>query len=384
MKLKKLTAFIVCFLFLLNILELPSFNVKAAGTPKITYSVSGSVAVGQDFYINVNAENVADLFGADLTLKYDNTMIQIYNDQVKVGDVFANMVQGDDYSFGVQDATADGLATFSLLLGDKHKTGINIDATPKSLFVIKAKALKAGNLALNFVAGDPVVETEKVNSRVKLADSGEGVINFTIEQKSISIFNAPIEPVQIKSFIADKVSPQVLGTATTFTATATGGTSLLYQFWVYDGAKWTMVQNYSTKNTFIFNPSAIGNYTVAVYVKDVNSTKALDVSTSVKFSVINTPDPVQLKSFIADKVSPQVLGTATTFTATATGGTSLLYQFWVYDGAKWTMVQNYSTKNTFIFNPSAIGNYTVAVYVKDINSTKALDVSTSMKFSVIN
>src|SRR5262245_34288469 len=67
----------------------------------------------------------------------------------------------------------------------------------------------------------------------------------------------------------------------------------------------------------------------------------------------------------------QVPGTTVTFTAIATGGTAP-YQFkwWLWDGATWTVLEDWSTSNTFAWTPGTPNpNYAVAVRVRSACST---------------
>ena len=65
---------------------------------------------------------------------------------------------------------------------------------------------------------------------------------------------------------------------------------------------------------------------------------------------------------------PAPVSSPITWTATATGGVGpLLYQFWrLRQGVGWTMVQDYSTLNTFSWTPveADAGSYVLQVWVK--------------------
>jgi hypothetical protein len=65
------------------------------------------------------------------------------------------------------------------------------------------------------------------------------------------------------------------------------------------------------------------------------------------------------------------LGTTVTFTVSAGGGTAP-YQFkwWLWDGATWTVLEDWSTGNTFAWTPSTPNpNYAVGVRVRSAGST---------------
>jgi hypothetical protein len=75
--------------------------------------------------------------------------------------------------------------------------------------------------------------------------------------------------------------------------------------------------------------------------------------------------------------STTTVGTPVTFTATATGcpNPSPVYQFWVLapGASSWTVVQAYSTSNTFSWSTTgkATGGYQVAVWARDASSAGA-------------
>jgi len=205
------------------------------------------------------------------------------------------------------------------------------------------------------------------------------------------------------SLAAAPASPAGVGTSVTFTATAAGcpNPSPLYQFWVLaPGGSWTIVQPYSTSNSFTW--STVGDrpgatYYVAVWVRDADSAGAdssslgtLDVSASRAYR-LTTCSGASLASAPAP---PAAVGTSVTFTATASGcpNASPLYQFWVLaPGGSWTIAQPYSTSNTFTWSTAGkpTGTYYVAVWVRDADSAGAyssslgtLDVASSIQYTL--
>ena len=79
---------------------------------------------------------------------------------------------------------------------------------------------------------------------------------------------------------------------------------------------------------------------------------------------VSQPTSATLVSFTANKTSPQVSGSSITFTATANSGSSTLYKFYVYDGSSWKTVQDYSSKNSFTWQPTSTGSYKIRCRVK--------------------
>ncbi|GLC29704.1 NBR1-Ig-like domain-containing protein [Clostridium omnivorum] len=212
MRLKKLTAFIACFFLLTSIILTPDLKVQAATTSNIYYTVDSNVTVGQEFNIYVNAENISDLYGASIDLKYDTTMIKVTS--VKVGTAYDGLVStssntsgtGADYfTLSSIDQTNGTVSIAATLLGDTHTAGLNITAS-KSLFVIRATALKAGNLNLAFVNSDPTNSTGYVNSMPKISNSSSESTSFLSENTSVSIYLANNAEI-VSNTIPDTMEP---------------------------------------------------------------------------------------------------------------------------------------------------------------------------------
>ncbi|MDY4079291.1 MAG: hypothetical protein SOY42_11000, partial [Clostridium sp.] len=86
-------------------------------------------------------------------------------------------------------------------------------------------------------------------------------MNYEIKEKSTGL--------TISSFTADKQSPQVVGTEVALTAKATGSGTLQYRFIVGDGrGNYSIIKNYSTSNTTIWNANYVGSKILYVDVKD--------------------------------------------------------------------------------------------------------------------
>ena len=72
----------------------------------------------------------------------------------------------------------------------------------------------------------------------------------------------------------------------------------------------------------------------------------------------------------ADRPAPQPFGTALTFTATPSGGAAQ-YKWWLYDGAEWTVLQDWSASNVFSVQPATPNlAYIVGVWARRAASTE--------------
>ncbi|MDP4145753.1 MAG: triple tyrosine motif-containing protein, partial [Bacillota bacterium] len=117
-------------------------------------------------------------------------------------------------------------------------------------------------------------------------------------------------------------------------------------------------------------------------VKDSKSTKSYDTFKTINFQITAPVVAPSISSFTADKASPQVNNTAVNLTASASGGTSLLYQFWAFDGTNWTLIKDYSSSYTATWTPTTAGSYTLYVNVKDSKSTKSFDTFKTINFQI--
>jgi hypothetical protein len=81
--------------------------------------------------------------------------------------------------------------------------------------------------------------------------------------------------------------------------------------------------------------------------------------------------PVSTLTGLMAELGLQLPGTPVTFTASAAGGTAP-YQFkwWLWDGATWTVLEEWSTGNTFAWTPSTPNpNYAIGVWVRSAGNT---------------
>jgi YVTN family beta-propeller protein len=167
-------------------------------------------------------------------------------------------------------------------------------------------------------------------------------------------------PLTVTSLSADKASPQVAGTAITFTATATGGVApYQYQWWVHNGTTWTVGQAWSPSNTFAWTPTAPGSYLLQVWARSSGITADTAEAYKQIAYTITAPPPLSVTSLTATPASPQVEDTPVTFTATATGGVApVQYKWWIGYGCAlggpvahvcWDVLQDWGTSPTVVW-----------------------------------
>jgi hypothetical protein len=185
------------------------------------------------------------------------------------------------------------------------------------------------------------------------------------------VYTAPLS----LTLTSNLLSPQVAGTPITFTAGASGGGATPYQFkwWLFDGTTWTMLRDWGTATAYTWTPTtANANYRVGIWARDATSTADSNTfNLSIPY-VINVASSGSLTVGLTSNVpSPQVAGTAVTFTASASGGSgSYQFKWWVWNGTVWTMVGDWATSTTFTWTPTeANANYRIGVWARNASST---------------
>ncbi len=124
-------------------------------------------------------------------------------------------------------------------------------------------------------------------------------------------------------------SPPPPNTPITFTASATGGSDVQYQFWLYNPnvtPAWSPLQAYSVQAACTWTPAAAGQYLISITAKD--GVTGTEVNTLLSYLI---DIPLTAVSATASPASPQPPNTPITVTASATGGANVQYQFWLFN-----------------------------------------------------
>lgn len=178
----------------------------------------------------------------------------------------------------------------------------------------------------------------------------------------------------------NKTSPQVAGTPITWTVTTTGGTApIYYEWWVSpnNGGSWTLLRELGTSNQVVWSPQDTSTqYKISVnawsYDADFENEGPQATATSASYTI--TPRVSGL-TLTASKRSPQPVGTAITWTATATSGTPPLSYRWKQSsdgGATWTLLQDWSATATRSWTPTAVSAKTL--FMVSVRSATNTDV----------
>jgi len=217
---------------------------------------------------------------------------------------------------------------------------------------------------------------------------------FPIQESGSS--GGGIAAVSAVSLSADKSQPQAAGSSITWTARGTGGVApLAYKWFVFDGSTWTLGADWSTNTIFAWTPAAANpNYRVLVWAKSYgNPNDKADVTADQGFAITaptggTTPTgtPVSHVTLTSNKPSPQNVGSTVVFTAQAFNGSApYQYQWWIFDGQRWTAATSWLTSATFSWTPSkGDPKYQVAVRARSAGSTSDAGEATLAMPFVIN
>ena len=184
--------------------------------------------------------------------------------------------------------------------------------TPAASFtVVSATSISA---TVGSGATGPITVTTSVGTAVSTS-----TFTYTILLTGVTLSATPPSPVTV-------------GTPVNLLAAAIGGTNVQYQFWIYNAAAspaWSQLQGYSALASYSWTPTAAGSYLFSITAQDITGTAA----NTMLWYTVNSIPPLTAVSVTAAPVSPQLVNTPITFTASATGGTQVQYQFWLYTQA---------------------------------------------------
>ncbi|MEG1254898.1 N-acetylmuramoyl-L-alanine amidase, partial [Clostridium sp.] len=266
-------------------------------------------------------------------------------------------------------ATAEPAADtlYKLWVCDRNTDTWTVLSDYSSRNTIDFKPIKAGKYTF-------VVHAKNKNGSSKEEEDCKSVdINVTLAQSKVTYFNIG--------------GDARVGATLIMSATAEPAADTLYKLWVCDRSTdtWTVLSDYSSKSTIDFKPTKAGKYTFVVHVKHKNSISTDEddyKSVDVNIGDINSPLKSRITSL--NVTGNTYLGSTLTMSATAEPAADTLYKLWVCDRSTdtWTVLSDYSSRNTIDFKPIKAGEYTFTVHVKhktsngkDEDDYKSVDVN---------
>jgi hypothetical protein len=177
-------------------------------------------------------------------------------------------------------------------------------------------------------------------------------------------------PASIQSVEIDQISPQPINTKINITPHTNSNSENVVRLTLFDGEKWTTLQEYSDTSTLTWSPISSGTYKIRVQVKHKLSNNEFDQEKVIDYTIY---EPASLTSVTTDIVDPQPIDKQVKLTALSNDDTTNLFQFLIKDGEKWITLQDYSHNKIFSWTPSHAGTYKIKVQTKHSLSNNTFD-----------
>ena len=218
---------------------------------------------------------------------------------------------------------------------------------------------------------------------VRARDNNHNPQGDSSQATQFAIEPVPNNPPQMVDLSADQPSPQIAGAAVTFTAAASDPENdpLEFMFLVDGQARTDFINNPSW--TWTTTEQDIGSHTIEVRARDNNHNPEGDSSQTAEFVVEAAPNnPPEVFDLASDLASPQIAGTAVTFTAAASDpeNDTLEFMFLLDDVAQteFTSIPSWTWTTT----EQDIGSHTIEVRARDNNHNPEGDSSQTAEFVV--
>jgi hypothetical protein len=143
---------------------------------------------------------------------------------------------------------------------------------------------------------------------------------------------------------------------------------------VWNGASWTVGQDWSSSRTFVWIPPAAGSYQFQVWIRNAGSGATYDAWRGAGPYTASSWVPLSVSNLSADRAFPVPAGTPVTWTATAIGGVGpYTYRFYVNNGSSWSIGRDWNSSNTWTWVPPSPGTYSFQVWARNAGSSSNYD-----------
>ena len=195
----------------------------------------------------------------------------------------------------------------------------------------------------------------------RIRDGNHDINGDDARSGRFEIARPPNQAPALSQLSPDRQSPQMTGTVVTWSASASDaeGDPVQFQFSIDGNA----VQDWSDSPTWSWTPDQAGVYTIAVSARDAEHPQGTE-PLSASFEIVLPPNqPPALTGLVADKESPQVTGTAVTWTGTASDaeGDLISYRFQLNG----TPVSDWQPEGLWVWTASEPGTSTITVQARD-------------------
>lgn len=372
------------------------FTMPAKGT-YYSYAVlnnDGSEEYAQDFNIVVYDE-AGQRVGQSSYVEYTDSD----TNEVIHGQQFNLSLEKGQYYFSVQatnkDSYFESLQYYLINWAEFDKPNFQIDSittnvkSPQLLgktITLSANSQTAG-LEYKFTINGAVVQDFGLSNKYVWKPNKPGIANITVDaripdspyfivSKQLT-YEIKDGNVTISGLTANHASPSPINTSIRWTANAQG-VDLQYKFSVLVNKKWSVVQNFSSKNYFDWKPKTTGSYQVRVDVKSKASGKTA-YKLSSGYSIFK-PGNFSITSLTPNLKSPRFSNTGIIFVPKASGS-YLEYRYRIFDGYAWYTARDFSSIPSFWWKTPYSGNYQIAVdvRVRGTSTIKTKIISYSIK-----
>jgi spore germination protein YaaH len=170
-------------------------------------------------------------------------------------------------------------------------------------------------------------------------------------------------------------SPEPPGAIMHFTATSTGCTKPVYQFWVkYPNGTWVLKQTFGS-GTWYWRTAGlpVGTYAVEVWANQSgNPTRKGEAIAAMTYKIAVMPNCATAS--LAPQIATQNAGTSVAFTASSTRCGTPSYEYWVqFPNGNWYLKRGFSLDPNWTWNTAgrAPGTYKVQVWANQYGHSTA-------------
>jgi hypothetical protein len=176
-----------------------------------------------------------------------------------------------------------------------------------------------------------------------------------------------------------KESPQPTNTLVQMDVKTNDPTNNATKFSIFDGEKWVTLKDYSSLESFSWTPTLPGTYRIKVETKNKLSNEEAEDSGEFTYTIF---EPAIVTSLSADQSGPMPIGTTLSINGSTNDDSANLIRFLLYDGEKWTTLQDFSKTNEMTWTPGVSGEYQIKMQTKHELSQKDFDSEETIDFVI--